>query len=86
MPFALPLSLVSLAFAGEWILPLTIALRERLIPVSREGISLAARHTLLSLLWFPIGIWALLTSRRWDWPEAARLARSKEGNDAPRAA
>jgi cellulose synthase/poly-beta-1,6-N-acetylglucosamine synthase-like glycosyltransferase len=86
VPFALPLPFASLAFAGEWLLPLCIALRERLIPLSPAGISVAARHTLLSLLWFPIGIWALVTSRRWDWPEATRAANEKGASDAPRAA
>jgi hypothetical protein len=31
-------------------------------------VRLAVRHGILSLLWFPVGLWALVTAaeRRWD--------------------
>jgi cellulose synthase/poly-beta-1,6-N-acetylglucosamine synthase-like glycosyltransferase len=87
VPFGVPLWVASLAMAGEWVVPLTIAVRERLFPLSREGVTLAARHTVLSLLWFPIGIWALVTSKRWEWSEAARVKKRTEAEqEAQRAA
>lgn len=67
-PFALPLTAVTAALAGEWILPLYVSLRDGLLPANVGGLKLAVRHTILNLLWFPIGFWALLTtrSRTWD--------------------
>jgi cellulose synthase/poly-beta-1,6-N-acetylglucosamine synthase-like glycosyltransferase len=68
LPFALPFRLVLLGMLGEWVLTGAIAFRERLVPRSRAGLLLAFRHGTLGLLWFPIGLWALLTPkiRSWD--------------------
>ena len=76
LPGALPLAPVGLALAGEWLLPAVIAVRARLLPLSIAGAQLALRHGILSLLWFPVGVWALITAadRRWD-----ESARSKNG-------
>lgn len=72
-PVALPLAPVTLALSGEWLLPLLIGVREKLLPFSREGLMLGLRQGFLSLLWFPIGIWALLTAQLHVWEEAPRV-------------
>lgn len=66
-PFALPLPPIALIAAAEWGIPAWIGLRERLVGLNRVGVSLAVRHTLLSLMWFPIGAWALVTARVQAW-------------------
>lgn len=67
-PAALPGALVGAALAGEWALPAWIGFREHLVRLSSGSLSLALRHSLLSLLWFPIGAWAVVTAgwRSWD--------------------
>ena len=72
LPFALPLKLVLLALSGEWLLPLYVAVRDRLVPMSVPGLMLAGRHALLNLLWFPIGLWALVTPKSRSWAEMPR--------------
>jgi cellulose synthase/poly-beta-1,6-N-acetylglucosamine synthase-like glycosyltransferase len=82
LPIALPIRLVSFALACEWGVPAVIAARERLVPLSLGGLEAAARHGLLNLMWFPIGIWALLTpnTRAWD---AMPRASEEERDAAP---
>ncbi len=64
---------VSLPVAlAEWGIPGVIAVRERLIGLNRRGLALAARHGVLSLLWFPIGAWALVTARVQAWETIRR--------------
>jgi cellulose synthase/poly-beta-1,6-N-acetylglucosamine synthase-like glycosyltransferase len=72
VPGALPGPMLGVALAGEWVLPSVIAVRERLVPLSRGGISLAIRHGVLSLLWFPIGLWGLLTASVHAWDGSPR--------------
>jgi hypothetical protein len=72
LPFALPLAPVALALSGEWLLPLYVAVRDRLVPMSVPGLMLAGRHALLNLLWFPIGLWALVTPKSRAWTEMPR--------------
>ena len=74
--FAPPLPLVALAMAGEWLLPLLVALRERLVPLSPRGVTIAVRHALLSMLWFPIGLWALVTAGSRAWHEMPRAGEA----------
>lgn len=57
---------------AEWLVPGAIAVRERLIGFNRRGMELAIRHGVLSLLWFPIGAWALLTARVQAWESIRR--------------
>ncbi|MEO9254306.1 MAG: glycosyltransferase family 2 protein [Tepidiformaceae bacterium] len=83
-PFALPLSIVSVALAGEWILPLYVSLRDGLLPANVGGLKLAARHTVLNVLWFPIGFWALLTTGSRTWTAMPRT--KDEDSDATAAA
>lgn len=71
-PFALPGWIVLPALAGEWVVPAWIAWRERLLRLSSGSFSLAARYTLLSLLWFPIGAWAMITARVRAWTPTPR--------------
>jgi cellulose synthase/poly-beta-1,6-N-acetylglucosamine synthase-like glycosyltransferase len=71
-PFALPALVVWPALAGEWLLPAWIAWRERLIHLSTGSLSVALRHGVLDLLWFPIGAWALVTARLQAWHSAPR--------------
>ena len=70
---ALPMPLLSLALLGEWVLPSVIAVREGLLPVSLGGMRLAVRHGILSLLWFPVGVWALVTAGERRWDESSRM-------------
>ena len=72
VPGALPLAPVGVALAGEWVLPFVIAIRARLLPLSLSGAELAVRHGILSLLWFPVGLWALLTAAERRWDESSR--------------
>ncbi|MEO8538515.1 MAG: glycosyltransferase family 2 protein [bacterium] len=71
-PFALPALIVWPAMAGEWAIPAWIGWRERLIKLSSGSLRLAARHSLLSLLWFPIGVWAMITARVRAWAPTPR--------------
>lgn len=71
-PFALPGLLVWPAFAGEWLIPAWIGWRERLFRLSSGSLSLVFRHSLLSLLWFPIGAWAMITARARAWAPTPR--------------
>lgn len=75
---ALPLAPVTVAAAAEWLVPAWIGWRERLVGPNRTGVSLAIRHTFLSLLWFPIGAWALLTARVQAWDASPRQPREEE--------
>jgi hypothetical protein len=71
-PFALPALLIWPAMVGEWAIPAWIAWKERLLQLSTGSLSLAFRHTLLSLLWFPIGAWAMITARVRAWAPTPR--------------
>lgn len=79
-PFALPLAVVVPAAAGEWLVPAFIAWRERLLNANRSGIALAFRHGVLSLLWFPIGLWALVTARVNTWEAMPRPFQKDPSN------
>jgi len=72
--------LVAAAFAGECFLPVAIALREGLVPADPRGVNLAFRHGILNLLWFPIGLWGLLSARSVAW-EAMPRTGTPEGED-----
>ena len=74
MPGALPLAPVCVALAGEWVLPAVIAVRARLLPLSIGGAQLAVRHGILSLLWFPVGVWAVITAAERRWDESSRTS------------
>lgn len=77
VPFALPFSLVAIAVAAEWGVPAFIGWRERLVGLNRTGVSLALRHSMLSLMWFPIGAWALVTARVRSWDAMPRRRQSE---------
>jgi len=81
---ALPMAVALPVAAAEWLVPGIIAIRERLLTLNRRGIELALRHGVLSLLWFPIGIWALLTARVQAWDHSRRTP--EEVPDGERAA
>jgi cellulose synthase/poly-beta-1,6-N-acetylglucosamine synthase-like glycosyltransferase len=72
LPSALPLRLVAAGMLGEWVVTGAIAFRERLVPRSRHGLGLAFRHGTLGLLWFPIGLWALVTPKIQSWDATPR--------------
>jgi cellulose synthase/poly-beta-1,6-N-acetylglucosamine synthase-like glycosyltransferase len=78
LPFALPLGVAGFAAAAEWGVPAYIGWRERLVALNITSLSLAARHSILSLLWFPIGFWALVTARvrAWDATPRPRTERA----------
>lgn len=71
-PFAVPGWLILPALAGEWVVPSWIAWKERLLRLSSGSFSLALRYALLSLLWFPIGAWAMITARVRAWTPTPR--------------
>lgn len=77
LPGALPLAPVVVALLGEWVLPFVIAVRAHLLPLSPGGAKLAARHGALSLLWFPVGIWAVVTAAERRWDESNRNSAGK---------
>lgn len=81
VPFALPLAVTGLAVLGEWGIPAYIGWRERLVALNAASVSLALRHSVLSLLWFPIGFWALITARVRAWDPTPR--RRHEGANVP---
>ncbi len=84
LPFALPAGIVTLAFSAEWGLPLIVGLRERILPANPRGIRLAFENGVLSLLWFPIGLWALVTAGSTAWHRMPRA--TEEEMDATAAA
>lgn len=84
LPFALPAGIVALAFSGEWGLPVIVGLRDRILPANLGGLRLAFENGVLSLLWFPIGLWALVTAGSTSWHRMPRA--SEEETDAPAAA
>jgi hypothetical protein len=53
--------------------PAWIGWRERLVRLSSGSLELALRHSVLSLLWFPIGIWAMATARLRSWHAMPRI-------------
>jgi cellulose synthase/poly-beta-1,6-N-acetylglucosamine synthase-like glycosyltransferase len=73
----LPSLLIWTALAGEWFVPALIGWRERLFRLSSGSLNLAARHTLLGLLWFPIGFWAMGTARLRAWHAMPRALESE---------
>ena len=81
-PFALPGALVYTAFAGEWLIPAYIGWKERLVKLSAGSLRLALRHSLLSLLWFPIGLYALATARIRHWAPTPRNLERDASNVA----
>ncbi len=86
LPAALPAGPVAVAFAGEWAVPALVAVRQRLVPLNRHGLQLAVRHGMLSLLWFPIGAWGLVTSRVHAWDGTPRVPVPEGDNHAVPAA
>jgi cellulose synthase/poly-beta-1,6-N-acetylglucosamine synthase-like glycosyltransferase len=83
-PFSLPLAPVALAVSGEWFVPAFVVFRDRLLPPTRHGMALAIEHAALDLLWFPIGLWALVTPGSRAWVETPRS--TKDESDAIAAA
>ena len=71
--FGLPGLIVWAAMLGEWVAPAYIGWKERLVHLSSGSLSLAARHSILNLLWFPIGIWAMSTARLKAWHAMPRI-------------
>jgi GT2 family glycosyltransferase len=85
LPGGPPAAVVLPVALAEWAVPAFIGLRERLVGLNRRGLELAFRHGVLSLLWFPIGLWALATARVQTWAPAGRNAREvPDGNPASR--
>lgn len=80
LPFGLPLLVIAPAVAGEWVVPAFIAWRERLVGLNRTGASLAVRHGVLSLMWFPIGLWALVTAQVNAWEAMPRPFQKDRSN------
>jgi len=66
--------------AGEYAVPAWIGWRERLYRLSSGSLSLAARHAVLGLLWFPIGFWALATARLRAWHAMPRILEREAGH------
>jgi cellulose synthase/poly-beta-1,6-N-acetylglucosamine synthase-like glycosyltransferase len=80
-PFALARWPALAGFASEWLLTAVIAFRARLVPRNLTGLRLALRHSILGLMWFPIGVWALCTAGRRTWvPTPRAIAQVEEGH------
>ncbi len=83
-----PLWLMMTAAVGELILPAIVCVYGGLVRGNTRDFLALARVTVLSLLWIPIGIAALVTLRRRTWMSVprksrpARVARVKEGRSA----
>ena len=82
LSFALPFGLVAVVFGGEWLVPAYVSLREHILPANRHGLALAVRHGILSLLWFPIGLWAAVTPWSKSWHVMPRPAAEEETANA----
>jgi cellulose synthase/poly-beta-1,6-N-acetylglucosamine synthase-like glycosyltransferase len=80
VPFALPRALALVGVLSEWVFPAVAGLRTGLVPLRREGLRLILRDVVLSLAWFPIALWALITSNVRDWRPMPRL--EEESKDA----
>lgn len=78
--FRVPRLLIWTALAGEWLAPAYIGWREHLVRLSSGSLNLALRHSLLSLLWFPIGIWAVGTARLRAWHAMPRVLDRERTN------
>jgi cellulose synthase/poly-beta-1,6-N-acetylglucosamine synthase-like glycosyltransferase len=76
----LPGLVIWAALAGEWVLPAYIGWREKLVRLSTGSLDLAMRHSVLSLLWFPIGIWAMATARLRAWHAMPRIPTPEANN------
>jgi len=81
-PYTVPGLLLMPALAGEYAVPAWIAQRERLVRLNKPGFELAIRHGVLSLMWFPIGLWALVTARLTVWEPANRAVVEEKPNVA----
>ncbi len=71
-PWRLPLRAALAGMAGEWLVPAGLAAHARLVPLNLQGLRLAARLGVIGLLWFPIGVWAAVTSRNSSWDHTPR--------------
>ncbi len=78
--FRLPGLLVWATIASEWLIPAWIGWRERLFRLSSGSLGLVGRHSLLGLLWFPIGIWAMGTARLRAWHATPRRIEAEVPN------
>jgi hypothetical protein len=78
--FRMPGVIVWTALAGEWVAPAYIGWRERLVRLSSGSLNLALRHSILSLLWFPIGFWAMGTARLRAWHAIPRVLERETNN------
>lgn len=78
--FALPGVIVWAAMAGEWLAPAYIGWKERLVHLSSGSLMLGLRHSILSLLWFPIGAWAMGTARLRAWHAMPRILERETNN------
>jgi Glycosyltransferase like family 2 len=70
--FGLPLRLAVAAFTGEWATVAWVGVRQRLVPLNLHGLALAIRQGIFGLMWFPIGLWALITVRSQQWTASKR--------------
>jgi glycosyltransferase involved in cell wall biosynthesis len=82
-PFALPWPLVATGVLTEWVAPFGIAVWQGLIPADLRGFGYAARRAAVSLLWFPVGFWSLVTVRRPRWRPVTRRGPMPAHGHAP---
>ncbi len=78
---ALPWPVFAFFLGAEWLLPLGVASRNSLAGGWWRGAWLIIGSATLELLWFPIGLWALLTPRARAWRPVARSI-DREAPDA----
>ncbi|MFN0094581.1 MAG: glycosyltransferase [Dehalococcoidia bacterium] len=83
LPFALPGWLAVAGLASEWVVPGAVGLQSGLVPLRRAALRLILRDVVLSVAWFPIAVWALLTANVRDWRPMPRHEESKDAVGNP---
>jgi cellulose synthase/poly-beta-1,6-N-acetylglucosamine synthase-like glycosyltransferase len=78
---SIPATPMLIAAAGETLIPLIVCTKAGILTFNRQGARLALEHGLLGFLWFPIGLWSLVTARRVSWGAIPRHARNGTGTE-----
>ncbi len=66
---------ILLAALGETLIPVAVCAKAGILEFNRHGVRVALEHGVLGFLWFPIGLWSLVTARRVSWGAIPRQAR-----------
>jgi hypothetical protein len=66
---------ILLAALGETIIPVVVCAKAGILEFNRHGVRVALEHGVLGFLWFPIGLWSVVTARRVSWGVIPRQVR-----------